>query len=72
MHVFNSHSIEDYNNGRAKAKEPLEPIDSKWKFAYYVITCVHFGHAAPEKKQQNRMQPVVFSNTVHSKNPHII
>ena len=43
MRVFNSQSVEDYNNRRAKAKKPLEPIDDKWKFAYYVIACVHFG-----------------------------
>ena len=63
MSVFNSQSIEHYNNRRAKAKEPLEPIHSKWKFAYHVILCVHFGQLR---------QPAPFSNTVHSKNPHII
>ena len=48
MRVFNSQSVEDYNNRLAKAKEPLEPIDGKWKFVYYVIACVHFGQ--PRKR----------------------
>ena len=31
-----------------KAKVPLEPIDSRWQFAYYAIACVHFGQ--PRKR----------------------
>ena len=45
MRVFNSQSVEDYNNRRAKAKKPLEPID-----AYYVIACVHFGQPRQRSK----------------------
>ena len=52
MRMFNSQSIEDYNRC-AKAKEPLEPIDGKWKFAYYVIACVHFGQPW---KRSNRIR----------------
>jgi len=48
MHVFNTQSIDDYNKKRAKAKTPLEPVDSKWKFTYYVLGCVHFGQ--PRKR----------------------
>jgi len=43
MRVFNSQSIGDYNKRRLQAKEPLEPNDKKWQYAYYVIGCVHFG-----------------------------
>jgi len=48
MRVFNSQSVDDYNKRRLQAKEPLEPIDKKWKYVYYVIACVHFG--APRKR----------------------
>ena len=50
MRVFNSQSVDDYNKRRAKARVPLEPIDSKWKFTYYVIACVHFGQ--PRKRSK--------------------
>ena len=50
MHVFNSQSVDNYNKRRAKARAPLEPIDSKWKFSYYLIACVHFGQ--PRKRNK--------------------
>ena len=48
MRVFNSQSVEDYNRKRVKAKVPLEPISSRWQFAYYAIACVYFGQ--PRKR----------------------
>ena len=42
--------MDDYNKIHAKAKVPLDPIDTKWKFAYYVIACVHFGQ--PRKRSK--------------------
>ena len=32
LHVFNSQTVEEYNKRRAKAKQPLEPIDNKWRY----------------------------------------
>ena len=40
--------MDDYNKRRLQAKEPLEPIDRKKQYAYYVIACVHFGQ--PQKR----------------------
>ena len=50
MRMFNSQSVDDYNKKHAKAKVPLDPIDTKWKFAYYVIACVYFGQ--PRKRSK--------------------
>ena len=41
LRVFNSQSVKEANQRRLKAKNPCEPIDEKWKYAYYGVKCVH-------------------------------
>ena len=72
MRVFNSQSVDDYNKRRAKARVPLEPIDSKWKFVYYVIARVHFGQPRKKSKGIRCNQRHLASHKVHCKDHHII
>jgi len=48
MCVFNSQSVDDYNKRQLQAKQPLEPIDKKWQYVYYIVACVRFGE--PQKR----------------------
>ena len=48
--VFNSQTVTEANRRRLKAKTPTEPIDEKWKYAYYLVKCIHFGEARQRGK----------------------
>ena len=43
LRVFDSQTVEECNKSRAKAKQPLESIDKKWRYTYYSVRCVHYG-----------------------------
>ena len=50
LRVFNSQSVEECNKRLAKAKQPLEPIDKKWRYTYYCVRCVHYGEGRRRSK----------------------
>ena len=50
LRVFNSQTVEECNKRRAKAKQPLEPIDAKWRYTYYSVRCVHYGQGRQRSK----------------------
>ena len=50
LRVFNSQTVEECNKRRAKAKQPLEPIDKKWRYTYYSVRCVHYGQGRRRSK----------------------
>ena len=50
LRVFNSQTVDECNKRRAKCKQPLEPIDKKWRYTYYSVRCVHYGQARHRSK----------------------
>lgn len=50
LRVFNSQTVDECNNRRAKSKQPLEPIDKKWRYTYYSVKCVHYGQSRHRSK----------------------
>ena len=50
LRVFNSQTVEECNKRRAKAKQPFEPIDKKWRYTYYSVRCVHYGQGRRRSK----------------------
>ena len=50
LRVFNSQSVQEYNQRRLKARNPLDPIDKKWQYTYCSMRCVHYGQ--PRKRSR--------------------
>ena len=51
LHVFNSQTVEECNKCCVKAKQPLEPINKKWRYTYYSVRCVHYGKGRRRSKE---------------------
>ena len=42
--------VAEANQRRLKAKTLTEPIDEKWKYAYYLVKCIYYGEARQRGK----------------------
>ena len=42
LRVYNSQTVSKANEKALTAKIPMKPIDERWRYAYYVVKCVHF------------------------------